>query len=421
MLSEIILKFKSKSEFANNILKLGSSSLIAMLVYFITLPIITRIYDPAVFGEFQILLSVVTLFSVVSSFKYEMAIVMAKTDKEASYIFTLNIIILLFTTVVVLALFYFFGSWVLGLLNAAVLEPYVLLLVFGVFLAGLAQIAREILVRNKKFTVIAQNRVAEVSSAQGLAISFGLIKASFLGLFLSQVAGYVVSIVLALGRGNLSVKLSRHRLKIYFLKHLDFLKYNTPSVFLNTLSVQLPIFFIAKSFGIEFVGYYMLAVKLMDVPIGVVSGAISQVYYKEAVDKYKVSASELFKLYNSMLKKMFLLAAVPSLLCFLFIDEIIIFALGLGWEVSGYIASVLVLAKFTEFLISPISVTLTVINCQKVSFYAKLYLSFGLRLCALLVFNDSFEEMLWAISLSTAAYYVAFNLLTFYFLKRKSL
>lgn len=417
----MISKIKPKSEFSQNILKLASSSTVAIFIAFLTIPIITRLYEPSVFGEFQLLLSVLTLFSVISTFKYEMAIALSKSDKEANYVFTLNLILLILTTIVFLIIFYYFSSWILTLLKAKVLEPYVFLLVIGIFLSGLVQIAREILVRNKKFNVIAKNRVAEVGSSQGIAISIGLVSPNFIGLFISQIAGYIISIFLALRYNNLKVKISLKRLKLVFIKYINFLKYNTPSVFLNTLSIQLPIFFIAKHFGAEYVGYYMLAIKLIDVPVGVIGGAISQVYYKEAIDRYKVNIYELLELYKSTLKKLLMIILIPSIVLAFFADKLIIFLLGSDWETTGYIITILIIWKFFEFLISPISTTLTVANMQKISFYAKLYLSFGLKLAALLVFNDTFEEMILAISISSAIYYFIFNLLTYYYIRRKKL
>lgn len=417
----MINKLKPKSEFTRNILNLASSSTFAILISLLTLPIITRLYEPSVFGEFQLLLSILTLFSVISTFKYEMAIALSKSDKEANYVFTLNLILLILTTMLFLVIFYFFSSWILTLLKAKVLEPYVFLLVIGIFLSGLVQIAREILVRNKKFNVIAKNRVAEVGSSQGIAISIGLVSPNFIGLFISQIAGYIISIFLALRYNNLKVKISLKRLKLVFIKYIDFLKYNTPSVFLNTLSIQLPIFFIAKHFGTEYVGYYMLAIKLIDAPVGVIGGAISQVYYKEAIDRYKVNIYELLELYKSTLKKLLMIILIPSIVLAFFADKLIIFVLGSDWETTGYIITILIIWKFFEFLISPISTTLTVANMQKISFYAKLYLSFGLKLGALLVFNDTFEEMILAISISSAIYYFIFNLLTYYYIRRKTL
>lgn len=417
----MINKLKPKSEFTRNILNLASSSTFAILISLLTLPIITRLYEPSVFGEFQLLLSILTLFSVISTFKYEMAIALSKSDKEANYVFTINLILLLLTTMLFLVVFYFFSSWILTLLNANVLEPYIFLLAIGIFLSGLVQIARETLVRSKKFNRIAKNRVAEIASSQGIAISIGLVSPNFIGLFISQITGYFISIFLALRHNTLKIEISLKRLKLVFIKYIDFLKYNTPSVFLNTLSIQLPIFFIAKYFGAEYVGYYILAIKIIDVPLGVIGGAISQVYYKEAIDKYKISNYELLNLYTATLKKLLIIIIIPSIFFAFFADKLIVFLLGVGWEKTAYIMTVLIIWKFFEFLISPISTTLTVANMQKISFYTKLYLSFGLKLGALLVFNHSFEEMIWAISLSSSIYYFIFNLLTYYYIRRKKL
>ena len=49
----------------------------------ITLPIITKIYDASTLGKYQLLISIITSLGVISSLKYEMAIILPKTDAIA--------------------------------------------------------------------------------------------------------------------------------------------------------------------------------------------------------------------------------------------------------------------------------------------------------------------------------------------------
>ncbi len=415
-----MIKINLQSDFGKNILKLANTSIVTILISLISLPIVTRIYDPSVFGEFQILLSTIGILSVVSSFKYEMAIVLPKNKIEANAVYSLSIILLLFTTAIFSIVSYFFGSWFLFFINAKVLEPYLFLLIIGIFLSGLVQIAGYLLTREKNFYKLGNNRIIEASTTQGLKIGIGLVSPTFLGLFISQVVGYILNLYLAIKKSNISFIFSRKKIFFVFKKYIKFLLYSTPAMFVNTLAIQLPVFFIAKNFGTESLGYYIFAIKLIDIPLGIVGNAISQVYYKEAVDKFHIGVEELFKLYKSMLKKLIIFMIIPSILIYILAEPLTPYIIGEKWVVTGEIMSILIIWKFFEFINAPISATLMVLNKQNIDLFLKIFLSFGLRLIILILFNNSFIEMIYAVTISASIYYFIFNLTTYFILRSKN-
>ena len=67
---------KMPNDFFNNVLKISTSTIISALVVAIALPIITKIFSAAILGKYQLLISIITIFGVISCFKYEMAIVL---------------------------------------------------------------------------------------------------------------------------------------------------------------------------------------------------------------------------------------------------------------------------------------------------------------------------------------------------------
>jgi lipopolysaccharide exporter len=414
----LIQKLKPKSEFGRNILKLANTSIIATLISLLSLPVITRIYDPSVFGEFQILLSTIGLLSVIGSFKYEMAIVLPKNKTEANAVYSLSILLLIISTTIFSFLFYFFGSWFLELINAQVLEPYLFMLVIGIFLSGAVQIARYVLTKEKNFHKLGNNRVIEAGTAQGLKIGIGLVSPTFLGLFISQLVGYILSLYLAMKKSTVSFSFSKKRVWTVFRKYKKFLYFNTPAVFVNTLALQLPIFFIAKYFGTEYVGYYMLALRLIEVPLKIIGNAISQVYYKEAADTYHKGIDKLLNLYVNTVKKLALFMIVPTALIYFISEPLIPYILGENWAMTGQVMSMLVLWKFFEMINYPISTTLTVIDQQHIDLFLKLFVSLGFRVFALLTFTSSFFEMMWALVISASFYYILFNSITYYRLRK---
>lgn len=411
--------FGAQSDFTKNVMRLAGSSTVAIAITLVSLPIITRIYTPEDFGQFQILLSTIGVLSVITSFRYEMAIVLPKGRNEASAVYTLALIFLFLTTLLITLAFFFFGGAFLRLLNAEVLEPYLFLMCIAIFLAGLVQVLRYAITREKRFKELGSNRVIETASAQGMKISLGLLSPTFLSLFISQVAGYVLSIVLAVKYKKTSLSLSRRKLSWALKKYHRFILYNTPAVLVNTVALQLPVFMIARYFGPEFVGYYVLAIKLIEVPLKIVGNAISQVYYKQAADIYHSGPENLLRLYRRTVTKLSVLMIVPTIFVVVLAEPIVPYILGQNWSEVGSIMTFLVVWKFFEFINYPVSSTLTVINEQHIDLGLKLVFSLGLRFSALVLFNDSQIQFLIALAASASCYYIIFNIVAYQRVKRR--
>ena len=80
---------KIPNDFFNNVLKISTSTIISALVVAITLPIITKIFSASILGKYQLLISIINIFGVISCFKYEMAIVIPEKDDIASRVLIL--------------------------------------------------------------------------------------------------------------------------------------------------------------------------------------------------------------------------------------------------------------------------------------------------------------------------------------------
>ncbi|MCH2159777.1 MAG: oligosaccharide flippase family protein [Oleiphilaceae bacterium] len=387
--------------------------MLAVAISLLSLPIITRIYDPEAFGNFQILLSTVGLLSVISCFRYEMAIVLPKSRAEANAVYTLALILLALFTFLISVLLFFVGEALLSLLGASVLVPYLHFLIVAIFFSGLVQIARYVLTKEKRFGELGKNRVIESASAQGLKIGLGLASPSFLSLCISQLVGYVLSLYLAMKRRSVKIVWSRQRLLFVLRKYKKFLLFNTPAVFVNTLALQLPIFMIARYFGAEYVAYYVMAVKLIEVPLKILGNAISQVYFKQAADIFNQGEGALLSLYKSTVLKLAIIITLPALGIYFLAEPLVPILLGERWSQTGQVMSLLIVWKFFEFLNYPVSTTLTVLNAQHIDLILKLFLSLGGRFIAMFVFNDTFSELLIAAVIASSTYYIVFNLITF--------
>ena len=418
MRRKIAKKLGAQSDFTKNVMRLAGSSAAAIVITLLSLPIITRIYSPEEFGQFQILVSTVGMLSVITSFRYELAIVLPKRRAEASAVYTLALIFLMITTLVILLAFFFFGSVFLELLNAEVLEPYLFLMCVAIFLAGSVQVFRYAITREKRFKELGSNRVIESSSSQGMKIGLGLISPTFISLFISQVSGYVLSIILLVKYKKVKLSFSKLRLRWALRKYRKFIIYNTPAILINTVALQLPVFMIARYFGPELVGFYVLAIKLIEVPLKVIGNAISQVYFKEAADLFNTNSRLLLNLYRRTVAKLSLIMIIPTFAVLLLAEPIVPLILGDNWAEVGEIMMFLIIWKSFEFINYPVSTTLTIINEQHIDLVLKAVLSLGLRFLVLVLFHETQVEFFVALVVSASLYYIAFNLIAYQRVKR---
>jgi len=81
------------SNFITNVLKLVSGSVTAQILGILLIPIITRIYNPDDFGIFQLFISISGILVIVSTFSYQLAIMLPKTEEDAANITSVCVVL----------------------------------------------------------------------------------------------------------------------------------------------------------------------------------------------------------------------------------------------------------------------------------------------------------------------------------------
>ena len=84
------------SNFISNVLKLVSGSVTAQILGILLVPLITRIYSPDDLGIFQIFLSVSGILVIFSTFSYQFAIMLPKTEEDSANVAFLCAILVTF-------------------------------------------------------------------------------------------------------------------------------------------------------------------------------------------------------------------------------------------------------------------------------------------------------------------------------------
>ena len=102
-----MIKGLKKNSFLINIITLISGTAISQGILFAATPFLTRLYTPEEFGYFSLYAAIVAVITSVASWKYELAIMLPKEEKDAQAVLFLSIITTIISTALVF-LFIFF-------------------------------------------------------------------------------------------------------------------------------------------------------------------------------------------------------------------------------------------------------------------------------------------------------------------------
>ena len=216
----MIKRLKPKSEFSRNVMILMSGSILAQAIPLIVAPILTRLYTPEEFGVYALFFSFVSILTIVATARYEMAIMLPKSNRTSMSIVylsaTISILISLFTLVLVLA-FHKNINKLLGI-EVAFLIPLM------VVVAGLFQSMKMWLTRQKNYKQLAISRVEQSVMGGVSQLTLGALSVGSLGLIIGQVIGQLIA-TMRLGFYTKKAGLVQVDRKIYIKAIVSFKRY----------------------------------------------------------------------------------------------------------------------------------------------------------------------------------------------------
>lgn len=110
--------------FATDVLKLVTGTTFAQVVTILASPLLTRLYGPEAFGFLALFTSITSIIGVIACMRYELAIMLPKTDEEAANLLGLSLLCVAVVSGLTVPALYFGGDALLSLLRAPGLGPY---------------------------------------------------------------------------------------------------------------------------------------------------------------------------------------------------------------------------------------------------------------------------------------------------------
>jgi O-antigen/teichoic acid export membrane protein len=386
-----------RSELLRSASILITGTVIAQLISILLQPFLRRFFSPQLFGIYSVYLSIIGIIIVISSLRYDDAIVLPKTDKESANILGLSLIFSFAINLLLFLLVLIMGGNIIKFLNLPASFPVWLLYIIplSAFLYNSYQCLNYWLVRKRKFYAVSVNKLCR-RGAEGISqVSFALLKNSN-GLIYSDIIGQTVNVLTVLFQtiknGLTFRSISLVKLKYVFKKYKDFPKFNLLPAFMSTCSFMLPPIFINKFFSSESAGFFDLAKLLLSVPLALVATSFSSVLLQRVSEKFNKRES-----FIAELKPVILIVSAISLieiLAIVFFGEFLFKIIGgASWIISGKISKIMVWSFTFNFIVS--TFTTIFVSMRRIKTYSMYQLFYFMAILSLLFFKSlGFVEFL---------------------------
>jgi O-antigen/teichoic acid export membrane protein len=120
-------------------------------------------------------------------------------------------------------------------------------------------------------------------------------------------------------------------------------------------------------YGKETFGFYGHAFALLKLPLGIIGQSFGQVFTNHCSELVHAGKSILPLLRKTILT-LFLLSLIPFAVLFFFGEPIFAVVFGKEWAVSGQYAAIMAPWLLLNFVLSPVSAIMLLLNKQKVAF-----------------------------------------------------
>ena len=333
------------SRFVRNSGTLLSGSMVAQGITFVAYLLLSRLYLPADFGLYNIFYSYIEVLIILSTCKYEMAIVKADSEAEAAALTRFSLRLNAAVSAVILV-----ATVVLSLLRveAVPLPPLLLLLIpLMVFFCGTTRVYTFAFDRYSHFRQIAAAEVVTSLSGTLLKVAFGLLAAvgqlfHLVGLPLGTILGKVAgNVYYRAGVRRLPSVAPATPLRPLLRKHRNFPLYSMPRELVSSFSANLPFMWLGLYFDKALLGLFALAYTFTMRPVNILANTFEKVFYpsaKEKIDLHQPLGRDLGRFLLTLTA-----VVLPVLLvAFFFAEPLFTFLFGPKWIGTGYYVRCLV-------------------------------------------------------------------------------
>jgi O-antigen/teichoic acid export membrane protein len=349
----------TKSEFLKNVFTLASATGIAQGISLAIYPVLTRIYTPEEHGLFALYLSIVTITAIISTGKYELAVMIPRKEKDGAGLTLLSIWLSLGFSIFLLLFIMVFRDPIPRWLGNQHIDKWLYFIPLSTFLVGVFQALSFWMNRRSAYRAIAGanlgqsiiNSAVKLSASKAMTHGGGLMTGAIVG----QFAGAVVYAwrIFRDGTGIFRSVSIREMLKLA-REHRFFPRYSMMHKLINNFSSSLPVFVFSAYFGADIVGYFGLGFMLINRPMNLLSTSFSKVFSQRTIERHNKGQLVLTDI-RKFVVRMAWISALPFLVIPCCAPWLVTIIFGDEWHEAGVYMQIFAPWLFMVFLSAPLS------------------------------------------------------------------
>lgn len=353
-----------------------SATLIAQVISFFIMPVITRMHTPESLGEYQYFTTLALVLLPFVSGKFDFAIKSASSRIEALKALRLAVAYTLVCSLLLILILLIVGMF---LLNSKLgwLVPYLPVLVLFIFLSANFQFAMAVLTNEQRYGLQSTFTITKSSISNFLKLALSYYSSTGFSLVFSLVITEVFQLLRILGsRPLVSVikiyQFQWRHLKKTFSRLRAYPTYVTFTAVMAILMNWFPILVTGYFYGSTYTGLLGLAFMVVNTPVYPFISAMTTICFGD------LARSRAKRKMLHVYTKVFLLSLIPAMVGLLVLGlwskELFVFVFGDKWAEAGPIAFICFIPISISLLLSPIYSTLNhFFSYQKVFFKINLF------------------------------------------------
>lgn len=356
--------------FLRHVSILASGTVVGQAILLLSTPVLTRLFSPSDFGLLALFTSISTIAAILTTGRYELAIVLPEKENDAINVLGLVGCLGAIVSVIYLLIIVLLRQAEVSISgqNNFFYSPIVYLIPLFTFIAASNSALQYWNLREKNYKKLTISNILQVLSATGFNFVMGFMAYKKFGLIFGLLFGQIVAtlwLLYFLSKTGAVKNITFNEIKLKAKQFFSFPKYMIVSDLSTTTSQQIiPVLF-SVLFNSTIVGFYSLANRMLKVPAIVLTSSISSVFRNDAIHSLRKTGSCKF-LFISTFKKLVIISAPIYILiglCSPFLFSIIF---GKGWINAGYFAQVICFSLIFDFIATPFNSLFYIIHKQKI-------------------------------------------------------
>ena len=389
----------------------------AQIISALAAPILTRIYEPSSFGVLAVYTSVVGIVTSFATLRYDQALMLPDNVEESSNLMIGACLIVTLVAGISAMFFFVVGKNLVALLKTPNLYPLILIAPLSIFFIGINQTLTSWSAKRKEFGRSPIAQITRAVNANIAQILIGIKNSNPVGLISGFAFGDLVA-CFTLGyqvvKQDKSSLFRSYKIRDIFKTaraYIDFPIYSSSQNLLNAISQNIPLVLLAFFYDAAVVGFYSLAIRILQIPINLILFSFRQVLFQKATE-VKIAGGNTFHLFKRTTFGLIAVVILPSVFIFFYAPTLFEVILGKEWHTSGEYARWIVVWLSIGFINPPSIIFAQIYRKQRLLFVW----NFWMLLCRILaiVIGGSYFSPLQTVIFYSSVGFIFNSFIVFY-------